>query len=539
MKKITLIFFILTFTHTFGQVTNSGEPLSWKVGQLSSVPPVQMEPIDVAALEAEDAINDQRRDIPWRFGKELPVFLNTENSGVWDVLENGDRIWRLNIISGGARTLNFVFDDFFLPSGAKLYLYNDDKSDLLGAYTSSQNREDRQLGTWFVEGENIWIEYYEPASQEGLGSLQIAKVVHGYRSVNQTAAERGLNDSGDCNQDVDCPVGADFDSLKEVLKRSVALFILGGSVCSGTLINNTDNDNAPYFLTASHCDNGNTGAWAFRFNWVSPDPSCATTTNSTNGDFNQTASGATKLAENQKSDFMLVNIDANLPTSWNLVWAGWNRSSTDVPDFTVGIHHPAGDIMKVCRDDQSPIRTAINFEIPNTFVWRVSDWDLGVTEGGSSGSALFDQDGRIVGQLAGGAAACAGTNDNGQPDFYGRMDTSWDFGTTNSTRLSNWLDPQDTGATSTDILSTPNFQFFGDLHVYPNPASSALYVENNNSSDLNYQIYSVTGQLMQENTLPFSNNTIDVSQLSEGIYFLKLTDKNSDGSLIKRIAIKK
>lgn len=539
MKKITFLFLILIITNSFGQVTNTGEPMSWKINQLSAVAPIQMQPIDLTALQAEDAINDQRRDIPWRFGKELPVVLNTENSGVWDVLENGDRIWRLNIISADARTLNFVFDNFYIPDGAKLYLYNDERSDLLGAYTSSQNREDRQLGTWFVEGDNVWIEYYEPASQEGLGELQVAKVVHGYRSVSHAAAERGLNDSGDCNQDVDCTVGADFDSLKEVLKRSVALFILGGSVCSGTLINNTDNDNAPYFLTASHCDNGNTGVWAFRFNWVSPNPSCGTTTNSTNGDFNQTASGATKLAENQKSDFMLVNIDANLPTSWNLVWAGWNRSDIEIPDYTVGIHHPAGDIMKVCRDDQSPVRTAINFEIPNTFVWRVADWDLGVTEGGSSGSALFDQNGRIVGQLAGGAAACSGTNDNGQPDFYGRLDTSWDFGTTNSTRLSNWLDPQGTGATSTDILSTPNFQFFGDLDVYPNPASSELFIENNNSSNLEYQVYSVTGQLMQQNKLPFSNNTIDVSQLSEGVYFLKLTDIGSEGSLIKRIVIKK
>lgn len=540
MKKITFLFLIFTITNTFGQVTNEGEPLSWKIDQLSPVAPIQMEPINLADLEAEDAVNDQRQDIPWRFGKELPVNLNTDSSGVWDVLENGDRIWRLNIISAGAKTLNFVFDDFYLPNGAKLYLYNDEKSDLLGAYTSSQNREDRQMGTWFVDGDNIWIEYYEPAPQEGLGSIQIAKVVHGYRSVSQSAAAKGLNDSGDCNQDVDCSIGTDFDGMKDVLKRSVGLFIVGGSgVCTGTLINNTDNDNAPYFLTANHCNAGNPGSWAFRFNWVSPNPSCATTTSSTNGSSNQTASGATILAANTKTDFMLVNIDANLPTSWNLVWAGWNRSATDIPVFTVGIHHPAGDIMKVCRDNQPPIRTAINFDIPNTFVWRVADWDLGVTEGGSSGSALFDQDGRIVGQLAGGAAACSGTNDNNQPDFYGRMDTSWDFGTTNSTRLSNWLDPQGTGATSTDILSTPNFQYFGDLYVYPNPVSSVLYIENNNSSNLQYQIYSVTGQLMQENTLPFAKNTINMSQLSEGIYFLKLTDINSDGSLIKRIAVKK
>lgn len=350
MKKITLYLLLLFVVNLTAQVTNQGQPMSWKFNQLNNVIPIQMPAVDLESLQAEDAINDLQRNIPWRFGTELPVNLTMQTSGTWDQLPNGDRIWRLNIVSEGAKTLNFVFSDFFLPTGASLYFYNNERSDLLGAYTSSQNREDRQLGTWFVEGDNIWIEYYEPRAETGKGSLQISRVVHGYRSVSQTQiAGKALNDSGPCNHDVDCPVGEDFDSLKNVLKRSVALFILGGSVCSGTLINNTDNNNAPYFLTANHCDNGNTAVWAFRFNWVSPDPSCGTTTNSANGNYNQTTSGATKLANNSKSDVMLVNIDGNLPSAWNLTWAGWNRSDTDIPAFTVGIHHPAGDIMKVCR----------------------------------------------------------------------------------------------------------------------------------------------------------------------------------------------
>lgn len=541
MKKITLYFLLLFFINLSAQVTNQGQPMSWKFNQLNNVVPVQMTEVDLTSLQAEDAINDLRRDIPWRFGTELSVNLSMNTSGTWDQLPNGDRIWRLNIVSDGAKTLNFVFSDFFLPTGASLYFYNQERSDLLGAYTSSQNREDRQLGTWFVEGDNIWIEYYEPRAESGNGSLQISKVVHGYRSVSQTQMDgKALNDSGPCNHDVDCSVGEDFDSLKNVLKRSVAMFILGGSVCSGTLINNTDNNNAPYFLTANHCDNGNTAVWAFRFNWVSPNPSCGTTTNSTNGNFNQTTSGATKLANNSKSDVMLVHIDANLPSAWNLTWAGWNRSDTDIPVFAVGIHHPAGDIMKVCRDDQSPLKVNLNFNgNPTAQMWRINDWDLGVTEGGSSGSALFDQNGRIVGQLAGGAAACVGTNDNGQPDFYGRFATSWDFGTTDNTRLSNWLDPQGTGATSIDILNTPDFQFLGRISIFPNPATTVINVANNNSTQLTYQLYSITGQLISSNSLPFVNNTISVEALSEGVYFLQLQDKASNNTLVKRIVVKK
>ncbi|MCR9183268.1 MAG: T9SS type A sorting domain-containing protein [Flavobacteriaceae bacterium] len=540
MNKITLVLFFLIFSGAFSQVTNQGEPLSWKLNHTRSVSPLVLEEIDLQSLIAEDLINDARGDIPWRFGKEIEVSFNMSNSGVWDEMNNGDRIWRINIQSLGANTMNFIFDDFYLPPGANLYLYNDDRSDLLGAYTSSQNRDDRQLGTWFVDGDNVWIEYFEPRSQRNKGSLNISKVVHGYRSIPQNFSNRGLNDSGPCNLDVDCSIGSDFDNIKDVLKRSVALILAGGSLCSGTLINNTDNNNAPYFLTANHCNNGNTGAWSFRFNWVSPNPVCAQNQNSSNGSTNHTVSGASVLATNSKSDFMLVNIDAELPSAWNLTWAGWNRSTTDVPEFTIGIHHPAGDIMKVCRDDDAPTKQTFNFGgNPSAQMWRVGNWELGVTEGGSSGSALFDQEGRIVGQLAGGSAACSGTSNNGGFDIYGRFDTSWDFGTTNNARLSNWLDPSGTGATSIDILNAPDFQFIGNISIYPNPTSDLIYIMNNNSSQLNFELYSVNGQQMKAANLPFINNSIDVSGFAEGVYFLKLFDGITNNSLVKRIVVKR
>lgn len=540
MKNITLVAFLLIFSGVFAQVTNQGEPISWKLTHTRTVTPVILEEIDLSTLLAEDLVNDSRLDLPWRFGTEIAVNLDLSSTGVWDELDNGDRILRVNIKSEGAKTLNFVFDDFYLPPGASLYLYNNERTDLLGAYTGTQNRPDRQLGTWFVDGDNIWIEYFEPRSQRNKERLHLSKVVHGYRSVAQNISNRGLNDSGPCNLDVDCSIGSDYDDIKDVLKRSVALFILGGSVCSGTLINNADNNNAPYFLTANHCNNGNTGAWAFRFNWVSPVPSCATTENSANGSFNQTVSGATILATNTKSDVMLVNIDGNLPSAWNLVWAGWNRSATDIPNFTVGIHHPAGDIMKVCRDDDAPTKQTFNFGgNPTAQMWRVGNWELGVTEGGSSGSALFDPQGRIIGQLAGGSAACAGTSNNGGFDIYGRFDTSWDFGTTNSTRLSNWLDPNGTGATSLDLLNSPDFQFLGNISIYPNPVSDAIFVMNNNSSQLNYELYTVTGQRIKMDALPFTDNTISVNNLAEGVYFLKLFDRITSNSLVKRIVVKR
>jgi len=475
MKNKYIVFFLLVLCFPFSQaqVTNEGTPKSWEF-ELESNKTLSLPSFDLKSLQVEDEINDELENQPYRFGYEHQVSLDFKD-GKWTELKNGDRVWLLNIVSKGAKTLNFLFDEYHLPDGAKLYFYNEDKTDLLGAYTSSQNRGDMQFGSWLIDGDNIWIEYFEPANAKFKGQLHISKVVHGYRSVTDIPQlNKALNSSGPCNQDVDCPVGPDFDDLKEELKKSVAMVVVGGSgFCSGSLINNTNNDGAQYFLTANHCVGSSVASWAFRFDWRSPDPSCSTTTNSTNGPFNQTASGGSILARNVKSDFALVEINAPLPFNWDLVWAGWDRSG-DIPNFTVGIHHPSGDIMKIARDDDSPSKNSRSFGgISNMDNWFLDEWELGVTEPGSSGSPLFDQNGRIVGQLAGGRAACSGTVNNGDFDYYGRFDVSWDFGSNSTSRLQEWLDPTGTGVVVLDQF--PPLQVFAnDVALVIDNVSSAI-----------------------------------------------------------------
>ena len=443
MKKILPLLLFMPLLMA-SQVTNEGRPISWKFSNLQ-VETLHLPEFDLVELQKEDAQNDAKGQGPWRFGYDHVVDINIANQGTWFNMNDGSRFWIYNIRSEGALTMNFIFDEFYIPEGGRLYFYNRDRTDLLGAYTHTQNREDKLFGSWLVDGDDIYIEYYEPANKIGQGKLNISKAVHGYRSVTKNF-DKDLNDSGACNLDVDCSIGADFDPIKDQVKKSVGLVIVGGnSGCSGALINNTNNDGTPYFLTADHCLFGSVGSWAFRFNWRSPNPVCATTTSSTNGSFNQTVSGATLRANNPDSDVVLVEITAPVPDTWDLVWAGWDRTSTPA-NYTVGIHHPAGDIMKVCRDDDSPTPS---FQF-GAQVWFVNEWEIGVTEPGSSGSPLFNQDGRIIGQLYGGGAACSGTVNNGQPDWYGRFDVSWDNGSSPSTRLKEWLDPNNTGQTTLD-----------------------------------------------------------------------------------------
>lgn len=534
--KITFLF-LLFISIGYSQVTNEGQPKSWEITDMAEVKPVVMPKFDLEALQKEDAATDKQKDKPWRYGFEFLVDNNLNNSGVWTTLPNGDRVWRIHYVSKGAKTINFLFSDYYMPKGANVYLYNSDRSDLLGAYDAGQNNDERVLGTWMVTGDDIWIEYYEPAAVAGSGKLEIFKVVHGYRTVGNftKSPDQDLNVSGNCNYDVDCFMEG-INDLKDINKKAVGLIIVNNSsFCTGALINNVTNDGTPYFLTANHCYAGNLSQWAFRFNWISPNPVCAQNTPSTTNapNYYQTLSGAELKAKRGKTDFLLLKITTTIPSNWNVVWAGWSRSEVP-PASTFGIHHPSGDIMKVCRDLQSP--TIDNSE--GQFMWNVNSWDYGVTEGGSSGSPLFDNSGRIIGQLYGGASECNGLVNNGGFDVYGRFGVSWDDGPTSDSRLKNWLDPNNTNAVTVNYRLNPTASLKDikeeQVTVYPNPSTGVFTVTINTSAQ--YSLYDVVGHQVKKGEFTSGNNTIDLTSTSKGIYILKVIDttgKTGNYKLVK------
>ncbi len=460
MKKLFLFCSLSFSSLLFSQTTNLGGPLAWRTNYPTTqiIPIESMPGFDLNQIQEEDAIDDVLKDKPWRFGYKYNTNFTLENSGTWTVLPNGDRVWNLQIECANALTINLLFENFYLPEGASLYLYDIENTNRVGAYTSRNNREDGLLGTELVHGDRIIVEYYEPLSVINQGNFTISNVIHGYRSIGKIQNDliKGLNDSGNCNIDVNCPLG---DGWEDQI-RSVAMIVVSGSgICTGALVNNTCNDGTPYFLTANHCLGGSTGNWAFRFNWESPEgtESCATTANSVNPGppYDQTANGATVLVSGSQADHALLEIDNMTLTdaeNWNCFYAGWDNSDATTVNQATGIHHPSGDLKKICREDNSPFHSTTG----GAQVWWINQWEQGVTEPGSSGSPLFDQNKRIIGQLYGGSAACMGLVTNGGYDFYGRLGVSWNLG------IGNYLGSTSCGTAVTNDGYDPNAPSMSD-----------------------------------------------------------------------------
>ncbi len=430
MRLLLFVFlFILPAPTVYSQLSKPGVPPGIQQDTLpGDVLYEQLPPVDTAGLLEEDLVTDAVGSMPWRFGKNIVVDLHPDNAGRWHTLSDGRRVWRLGIASPGAYSLNLTFDDYHLPPGAELYVFTPCHEYVLGAFTHLNNQDDGWFATTLVPGDSLVVEYTESHDVAFPGRLNLHTVTHGYRdALDYTKA---FGQSGWCNINVACDEGLGWDDQI----RSVVMLLTGSNAfCSGVLINNTSNDARPFLLSASHCYRNPSAVVAW-FNWQSetcedpliPPPYDA-------------LSGAQQRARNNLSDFWLLELNHEVPESYNPYFAGWNRTMQEaIDDIVVGIHHPRGDIKKISYSLSGVQASSYTgFAGSGTTHWRIR-WDGGTTtEIGSSGSPIFDSQGRILGQLHGGQAACGNT----LPDWYGRFGTSWTGNGTEENSLQYWLDP--------------------------------------------------------------------------------------------------
>ena len=394
--------------------------------------------VDLETVTREDALREAAGLAP-RFAIPNDVNITPETDGVWERIGPDLALWRLRVRSPGAHSINLGFSAYSMPQGGRLMLYSADRNYLLRPFTAEDNATHGQLWTPVVLGDEIVVEITVPIDAKSDLTLELTSINAGYRGFGKGLADK----SGTCNVDVVCPEGADWgDEIP-----SVGVISTGGSLfCTGFMVNNTAQDLTPYFMTAYHCGIRSTNASSLVVYWNYETSVCGGTPDGSLADWQ---SGSFFRAEYSSSDFTLVELDSDPDPAWGITFSGWDRSGNNATT-AIGIHHPSVDEKRISFEYDSTTTTSyLGTSVPGDGTHeRLIDWDLGTTEGGSSGSPLFNQDHRVIGQLHGGYAACG----NDSSDWYGKFSVSWNGGGTSSSRLQDWLDPGNTGSVFVDTL---------------------------------------------------------------------------------------
>lgn len=561
-KRLLTILGLSASILSFGQISEGGVPTTFsKViqGETSEYNThyqiVELGQPNMAPIYAEDTESSEKGK-PYRVSILTPVSLSIQNSGTWEELANGDKIWRLGVKMANAQALSLYFsENVAIPEGGKLHAYNNNHSQYIGAYTSNtpgfQSME-------IVEGEVLTLEYFMPAGSTTLPIIEISNVAYYYRGVEDRIAmfregfstEDQIRTHQSCEVDVACSEINGWETQRDAVVQYFFQVGASGYVCSGSMINNTANDCKPYFYTANHCgeptSNANITNHTFYFNYQRPTCTPGTTA-AYNGAQSQTVSGGMLRASSELgtqsliggitgSDFVLIEFNSDVPASYNAYYEGWDRATSGATSG-VGIHHPAGDEKKISTYSSTLTSTTYNGGWSNAHwrvVWVATTNGHGVTEGGSSGSPIFNQNGLVVGHLSGGSSYCTAPND---ADLYGKFIKAWDGeGSSANQQLKAWLDPGSTNATTLSGTyapcgpSAPTAQFTADATTVT-PTTTVSFTDQSSGSPTSWawSVSPATGWAYAGGTSSTSQNP-QITFNTVGLHTVTLVATNAIGS---------
>ena len=455
------------------------EPVQRKQHRLALPQPtaVQLPQLDVSKLsmegpKAQNRVGVTRDLLGLTDVKALPQQLN------WQRLGDGSQRAAISVSSAGAKSVRLGLLVKALPGTARLRVYRqshpDDVLEIAGQTVLQLIDRNVQAGdtsdaarTWWspvVSGEEATLEVELPPGVSPAGvSFAVPRVLHVYVDSAQLDADAARDQAADlakasmaCNQDVACQ-SALTSGANAVARMS---FVEGSSGynCTGTLLNNAAQDGTPYFITANHCIATQTVASTLQTDWFYRAERCGSTALSSAAQSRK--GGAALLFTTATTDASLLRLNDAPPAGANFL--GWN-ASTPVASDVVGLHHPKGDLLKYsvgrltgfinCTPTGNNGLSCGTGNGDSGYVQ--ADWNAGTTEGGSSGSGLFNSKGQLVATLTGGNARCGGA---GGSSVYGRFDKSFAMG------MSKWLSPAVAPSTR-----TPVYRFFNSrtgAHFY-------------------------------------------------------------------------
>lgn len=388
-------------------------------------------------------VKDREVAGPVRVAEKLIVGKAMNEVGTWTTLKDGSQHWQLRVTSPGAYFLSFHLSDFELPEGSELHFISVERNFYDGPYSAGHNNASRWLSSPMIPDDSALITLWIPEGTER-PNLRLEEVSWGYknfrnilstpyrdgRPVLSTKNARMISDKA-CIDFRCSPDAAQW----EAQHRSVAEAYDGAYICSGAMLNSTDNNCTEFhYQTAKHCfTKGDAKNLVFYYNYENS--ACGTN----DAGINETTTGSTHLMSHPSSDFYLVKLTELPPAGYFVSQSGFDATGA-VPQSGTTMGFP-NDVPMVIAHTYSPLRDGDNTGW-GTDHWRVDSWDIGGTDSGSSGGALWDQNGRSVGQLHGGTGTCG----DGGWDEYGKLSVAWAAG------AAQHLDPGNTGNLTTDLI---------------------------------------------------------------------------------------
>lgn len=419
---IALCIYLVSVT-AYSQISFGGRPLfqgGLKTSE-SQIPIEIMPSFDLSKYDTSRSVNSKTT----HFAHPFFVDFTPQNSGIWQTLADGTKVWRLAIQSDGAYSLNLIFDRFNLPDGGQMFIFSNDLSSVIGCFTNQSHLATGVFATLPVAGDRIIVEYSQNASVTSEPDFTISAVNHDFIDILKADKVGNFGDAGSCNVNVTCQI-PESDHLRSVVR----LIVDGTEYCTGTLINNTQNDGTPYFITAEHClkDTYTNHSFVYLFNFQVPN--CH---NFIEGDKTQSMTGGTVVVADANIDALLIHLDQIPPLVYRPYWSGWNLVTNPAPPIHT-IHHPLGDTKKYSLSQSTPTQSTFHTFAPNAH-WRIATWSMGTTEQGSSGAGLFNDANQLIGTLSGGAATCSSPNN----DYFSRFNKAWDYNSDPNQQLKKWL----------------------------------------------------------------------------------------------------
>lgn len=425
-------------------------------------------------------------------------------------------------------SIEMMMKSVLIAPGEELYLYDTSNNKIIFHF-GSESAKSFLSGPFNAETTLlVWkcIDGLNYKSRFTIENIYFQPVSHG------RALDIGFGTSFACHPNAACKQ----DSMMQLISSSAVRIRIvtdeGIGWCSGSFVNNTRNDKTPYLLTAYHCQYNVTplyDMWRFDFQYAS-----LTCTNPASEPQFFSLTGCALISSGQQSDFLLVRLDDQIPINQEVTFAGWDRDDTARPDTSYLIHHPNADIRKISTcTNQATIH-------PNQIGWTEGyttpanhHFRLKFTEGGhepgSSGGPLFNQDGYLVGQLHGGTAGCEATNNA----YVGRLAKSWSLGSTPQERLSDWLDPDQTGLVRIPSIRNISTADITDIHGL---------VTDPSGKPVKNAVIKVTGSI-EETILTSDDGTFQLNSVNRNGEYILTPEKKENPtnglSAIDLIAIQK